>query len=138
MKKTLFALLTLLIISCSDDDNNDNQNTSFINPPDWIIGTWQDKTLPETGQIGGFTFTNDNLILITSSGETITNLKEGLQEGVDAGVISSNEIITDTEYELEIIATGTVTNQFKFTKGPDSETIIYDLSELFDVPLTRQ
>lgn len=137
MKKILFALLMFLIISCSGDDNDD-QNASFINPPNWIIGTWQDETLPEIGRIGGFTFANDNLISLTSSGETLINLKEGLQEGIDAGVISTNEIITDTVYELEIITTGAVTNQFMFTRGTDSETIIYDLSELFDVPLTRQ
>src|SRR5690606_6004747 len=114
MKKILLFILTILTISCSKDDDSANDNSNFINPPDWIIGTWLDESEPEWAQTGGYQFTNDNLISILSNGEVLLNLKEGLQDSFDTGSITTNEIISDTVYELKLLSSGIVTNQFKF------------------------
>lgn len=148
MKKTILLLiltillliffLSLTTISCSSRDDDINQPNNFINPPDWIIGTWLDETEPVWNQIGGFKFTNDNLISIASNGDISSNLKEELKDGVNAGVIKTNEVITNTTYKLEIVSSGTVTNSFEFTKGTNNLSIIYDLSVTQDVILTKQ
>ena len=137
MKKVLFLFVTLLMISCSSDDDSQTTN-SFINPPDWIIGTWLDESEPAFSQIGGFQFTHDNLIDLDANGDVFLNLKEGLQESVDAGAITTNEIITNTVYELKIISNGVETNQYRFTRGTDNTTIVYNMSETYDVVLTKQ
>jgi hypothetical protein len=141
MKKLItLSILFLTIISCSsDDDDVASQNESnFINPPEWIIGTWLDESEPVFDQIGGFQFTTNNLISLSADGNVLYNLKESLQESVDLSVITTNETITDTYYKLEIVLSGTVTNTFEFTKGTGDTTIIYDLSVTFDVILTKQ
>lgn len=138
--KTLKAFLIILlagsVFSCSKED--DNESANFINPPNWIIGTWLDESEPTFSQIGGFQFTDDNLISISANGDVIIDLKEGLREGVDVGVIKTNEVITNSNYELEIITSGTVTNSYKFTRDIDASSIIYDLSVTYDVLLTKQ
>jgi hypothetical protein len=142
MKKLItLSILFLTIISCSSDDDDDvaiQNESNFINPPEWIIGTWLDESEPVSAQIGGFQFTTNNLIFLAADGNVLSNLKEGLQESVDFGVITTNETITDTYYKLEIVLSGTVTNTFEFTKGTGDTTIIYDLSATFDVILTKQ
>ncbi|MGY0408849.1 MAG: hypothetical protein ACWIPJ_10940, partial [Polaribacter sp.] len=42
MKKLLYMLsIFVMLFSCSsNDDDNDASNTSCVNPPDWLIGTW--------------------------------------------------------------------------------------------------
>lgn len=124
-------------MSCSSDDDV-NQNSNYINPPDWIIGTWLDESEPAWAQSGGFQFTNNNLISLLPNGEVNLNLREGLQDGFDAGITTTNEIISETSYKLEIITNGNVTIQYKFTKGEDNNAIIYHLSEIFDVVLSKQ
>lgn len=141
MKKVTFFLVIILVtstISCSKDNDNSNKSNNFINPPDWIIGTWLDESEPTFSQIGGFQFTDDNLISISANGDVIIDLKEGLREGVDVGVIKTNEVITNSNYELEIITSGTVTNSYKFTRDIDASSIIYDLSVTYDVLLAKQ
>lgn len=130
--------LTLSIVSCSSNDDHIESN-NFINPPDWIIGTWLDETDPDWAQIGGFQFTNDNLLDISSDNTTVvTNLKEGLQDGVNAGVISVDEVITSNKYELKILSNGTLTSNYEFSKGTNNQTIIYTLSSTRNVILTKQ
>jgi len=52
MKKVIFTILSLFILSCSSDDNNDNNSGPSINSD--LVGTWEgattsDDNLPEVG-----------------------------------------------------------------------------------------
>lgn len=138
IKKVFLICLIVAVSSCSKDDDKDTDQKSFINPPEWIIGTWMDESLPDIGRSGGYQFTDDNLIVILSNGEVFQNLKEGLKESVDFGVITSNEIITDTDYRLEILVSGTVTNTFEFKKGSNNTAIIDLTLTRYPTTLTKQ
>ncbi len=138
MKKIFFILLSVsLVLSCSSDDDESSSPSSFINPPDWILGTWQDMSDPEWARSGGFQFTNDNLIDLNTDGDVVINLKEGLQDGIDNDVISVNEDISSTDYLLEVISSGVVTSSYEFSKNSDN-SITYKLSTTIDVELTKQ
>jgi hypothetical protein len=52
MKKVIFTILSLFILSCSSDDNNDNNSGPSINSD--LVGTWvgattSDDNLTEVG-----------------------------------------------------------------------------------------
>lgn len=134
MKKTilLFTVFSIFIFSCSEDEN---LNKNFINPPNWILGTWMDNSSRGSG---GFQFTIDNLILITSDGSIFLNLKEGLQNAIDVGSMSTNEVITNNIYELEIISNGNVNLSYKFIRGSDDKNIIHKSSTTDNIILTKQ
>ena len=126
-----------MILSCnSDDDNNDS--SGFLNPPQWIIGTWMDQSEPVYAQIGGFQFTDDNMISYNSDGEVLSNLKNEMQDAVDQGILRIEETSTSTVYEIKIISNETVSNQYKFRKGANNNSIVYDLSVIYDIILTKQ
>ena len=64
MKKTIFFLNFILLLSCSTEsakealDNEVNIEYDFkIDPPDWILGTWENEDLNTS-----YTLTKDNLI----------------------------------------------------------------------------
>lgn len=136
MRNLSILLFTLMLLfSCSNDD--DNTSNSFINPPSWIHGTWLDESEPEWSQDGGFQFTNDNLLLVNTDGQVDINLKEGLQDGVNTGSITTEEIISDTEYNLAIISNGSTNVSYSFKKDTET-TIIYELSSIYNVTLTKQ
>jgi len=134
MKKSilLFTVFSIFIFSCSEDEN---LNKNFINPPNWILGTWMDNSSRGSG---GFQFTIDNLILITSDGSIFLNLKEGLQKAIDVGSMSTNEVITNSIYELEIISNGNVNLSYKFIRGSDDKNIIHKSSASDNIILTKQ
>lgn len=139
MKKTilLFAIcIVLTLTSCSsDDDSSDNQDNLF-NPPSWIIGTWLDESEPEWQQIGGFQFTNDNILDINADGETILNFKEAYANSESAG-ITVDEEETDSSYRVKIISNGVTNLDYKFNKNSDTD-IVYELSSTYNIVLTKQ
>jgi len=124
MKKFVFALILSIfasLSSCSTEDNNSNKSYG-INPPDWIKGEW----LLEGSMTGrnGFSFTNDDLILILPSLET--SQKALFNQTVDLGQnVTTTEVKTESSYILKAtFATGqTVT--YGFTRISSNE-ISYD------------
>ncbi|WP_298762572.1 hypothetical protein [uncultured Polaribacter sp.] len=125
-------------MSCSSNDDDNLDSVNFINPPKWILGTWLDKSEPAWAQIGGFKFTNDNLFDLSSNGTITINLKEGLKQGIDAGVISVNENSTSTSYSLEIVSSGAISSSYEFSKGNNNASIVYKLTATRNVILTKQ
>lgn len=140
MKKiiTLSFIFLALCTSCSSNDDENTNLANFINPPEWILGTWMDKSEPVWSQTGGFRFTNNNLLDLTSDGSIVVNLKEGLKQGINAGVISVKENSTSTNYSLEIISSGAVTSSYQFSKGNNDDNIVYKLTATKNVILTKQ
>ena len=74
----IILVVTLLIGSCSSEDNNISPDENLIelevnlNPPDWIQGTWLDESSKSEF---GWKFTTDNAIWIIDGSEDF-NLKE--------------------------------------------------------------
>ncbi len=138
MKKIFFILLSVtLVLSCSSDDDESSNSSNFINPPDWILGTWQDVSDPEWSRSGGFQFTNDNLLELNTDGDVFLNLKESLQNGIDNDVITTNEEISSTNYVLEIISHGSVDISYEFSKNSDN-SITQKITTTISVELTKQ
>lgn len=126
--KNLFlsiALFSLLFSfnSCSDDDGNKNDggDSSSINPPAWIIGTWKSSELGETHK---FEFTKNNFIFTQLT--TVYNFAEISKQNNYTVKETANS--TDT-YQIEkIFDSGTgvsATDSFKFIKVSDSEVTFY-------------
>ncbi|WP_144439127.1 hypothetical protein [Lutibacter profundi] len=133
--KTLLIIgVLLLTFSCSKDDDS---SLSSFNPPSWIIGTWLDKTEPEWTQVGGFKFTNDNIIDLNAEGVEILNYKVGLQSAIDIGITTIEEIITSNSYEIRITTNGLTNLIYKFSKGA-TNTIVYKLTPSIEIILTKQ
>lgn len=116
MKKNLLVImlfLSSLLISCSGD-----LETSQINPPLWIIGSWiEDKSSdPEI-----FEFQINNIIKFTTDTDveptTKTqklNFSEALENGV---IIDFTENSLSEKYEISFkIAGDSVINKFCYTK----------------------
>ena len=135
MKKSIYLILLFiaqLSTSCSKDENN----TNFINPPDWIIGTWMDIS----NESGGFRFTSDNIYDLNPNGDVFMNLKEGLQEYVNTGKYIVDEYITDTNYTFKVTLSGTTAIEYEFIKN-DGNTIIYvtsDFTDRYNIILTKE
>ena len=111
LKITSIALL-FLIVSCSKSDD-DNVSASSINPPDWIIGTWMNSF-----DIGGFRFSEDDVILVTTSSET------SWKELVKIGENTPSEFVVeessfDSSYNVSFTTSG-VTTFYEFTKISES------------------
>jgi hypothetical protein len=70
MKKLLYLLLAITIISCGGDDDgntNNNSNNLTINPPSWIQGLYLQE-LP-SGQVNsiGYEFKSDDFCTVSSN-----------------------------------------------------------------------
>lgn len=61
--KTLAKLIviSILVFSCSNDNDETNDLTQILNPPSWIIGTWQQTGTGTQGYSTEFEFTNTNV-----------------------------------------------------------------------------
>lgn len=127
--------LVLLITSCSKDD--DSNSSSSFNPPNWIIGTWLDKSEPEWQQVGGFKFTNNSIIDLDIDGNELLNYAEGLKATLKTGLSKIEEITTDDTYQVKVTTSGVTSINYKYYKG-GSNTIIYELNSTYDIELTKQ
>lgn len=112
--RILFYLFSLFfILSCSGDDNNSgpSDSDSFFNPPEWIQGKW---LVNDPNVIFGYEFTNNNFIIVQTGTEI--NYGEILQMQEEMGVnVSTQEDISDSEYEVKIFIQGTSTT-YRFKK----------------------
>lgn len=72
MKKLFFILFVTMLFSCSSSDSEDNnQISSCINPPEWLIGTWvrYDNNEPDV-IISKFIITTNNIVSFDYSTST--------------------------------------------------------------------
>jgi len=109
MKNYFFLILTALLISCSNSDN-DSSNVNLFNPPNWIRGNWIDDAS------FGFRFTSNNVCQLISTNQNC--FKEMMENYISIDVISASvdeEIISDNEYKFSYTVSG-VTQYFHFVK----------------------
>ena len=128
-----------MLFSCSsNDDNSDTQNDSFINPPAWIQGTWLAETI--SGSDLGFEFTTDDFCFINGT-TTMCNKSQIDQYNSIGQNVVVNEIITDTEYTVEIDYNnqqGITTYQFEKISNTQIEWINDTLGDLVETVFTKQ
>lgn len=118
MKKIIlflsFSLVSIILVSCRNDGETDNQsNNANINPPSWIKGKWKLNT---NNFDQYYTFT-DNDIIIQSGGIT-TNLKLN----ADYGNYSQTSSDTKFTYSLHLM---NIKYTYQFKKV-NSTKMLYD------------
>jgi len=69
MKKLALILTAFIFVGCSvSEDNQRVAETEKINPPEWILGTWVDAELAQSGVQSGFNFkVHDFCVLVVNN-----------------------------------------------------------------------
>lgn len=100
MKKLLFAFGLILLLSCSNDsDENKSSSNSSFHPPSWIQATWKDEIS------FGYRFSSDNFCSILLSSENCN--KEYFELIKKTGItVTIIEDISSTEYKFSYILQG--------------------------------
>ncbi len=110
MKNYIYITIFLTLISCQNDDTNID-NSSF-NPPDWLIGTWDNSY--ETAFLKTYIITNNNVILEYQNNDLL-DYTEFINKSSDNTLIEHE--ITENKYRY------TIRN-----KLPDGEISDYEVS----------
>lgn len=134
MKKIyLFFLAITLCLSCSKEDEAGN-NTTSINPPTWIHGTWEAEGASGTS-MSGFRFTADDIILLSSFEISHKNqIKDYRQQGVEVTV---TENISPQEYDIKITYPMGTSVNYSFSKI-DGSTLTWKSTGYGDLELQKQ
>ena len=64
IKKLLPLIFTLTLFSC---DNSDSIDNSIFNPPNWLLGTWNNEL--ETAFLKTYIISNNNVVLINQDNQ---------------------------------------------------------------------
>ena len=111
MKKILILLcVCILTISCSKDDET---YVNPINPPAWLLGTWEADTSEDSRT--GFEITEDDIIVLTDSSEKSQkdHLKSMHDSSVSMGIL---EINNEEHFLLELNYPEGNSVKFSFSK----------------------
>ena len=117
MKKVFLLFSLLLMLSCSNSDNNTNSSNSDFHPPVWIQGRWLQQ-----GSIGS----NGVLFNFSEKDFCFTNIgiaNQCQQEFVNQLRLSSNSNVVVTE----IITAAKYTAEIKYQAG---QSFIYSFRKL--------
>ncbi len=94
-KKSLTLIFILILISCDNSNSTDN---STFNPPNWLLGTWNNEL--ETAFLKTYIISNDNVVLINQEDQE-TNYSELIENDPNRTLVeieNSNSI-----YKYKII-----------------------------------
>lgn len=95
VKKILSSILILMLFACSTDDSIDSVT---FNPPNWLIGVWDNES--ETAFLKTYIITDDAVILINQGGQN-TNYSELIENDPYRTLIELE--ISNTVYKYNII-----------------------------------
>lgn len=135
MKKLIFLLSFVTLLSCSssdDNSSNNNSSNSKFHPPAWIQGKWMSEISV------GYKFTSDNVCTVMSTTETC--LKEMVEQynthGTNATVNES--IVSGSEYKFSYTVQS-VTQTFHFIKINNTKIELVNPTDgLPNTPLIKQ
>lgn len=111
-KQFILLLITVLMLSCSSNDEKTSQNSNSLNPPDWIKGTWAEKW----GSPGEYTynpffnFKNNDFCTLSGNMEICIMQSLGSASGFKV-----TETKTDTDYKFSFTSQG-ITTSYHFIK----------------------
>jgi hypothetical protein len=117
MKKIVFFLSFVTILSCSSSDDNSNSNSSGANyhPPAWIQGTWGYKASQDMNEEAVYKFETDNLCQL--AGVTSICWKESANQYKNSSApnVVAEDMATSSTYEAKFGQGGTIIT-LKFQK----------------------
>lgn len=108
MKKMLLISIILLFISCSSDKDSTSSDSTSINPPSWIQGSWYLVGLDGVDKMSGYSFKKNDFCQI------VFNTQSCFKQSIDlmksgGGYIKVDEVINDNEYKISITQFSTTT-----------------------------
>lgn len=114
MKKVIFLCSLILLLSCSESDENDNATKSDFHPPAWILGNWVLEDSNNTDSVL-FSFSTNDFCMTTFgiAKQCQQELVNQMKKNGGKGIVT--EIITPSTYTatIEIISGQTVIYSFK-------------------------
>lgn len=117
MKKLILLFITILLSSCSNNEEIDSSSKSTnINPPSWIQGYWlMEVSAGEVTDLQGVKATKDDFYLTQiGSGNSMKTLVSNTLLSKGTAVV--DELANDTEYKLNIKLNGMSFPQYHFKK----------------------
>jgi len=125
-KNTLILLLTLVLFSCSKDDDTMDPN-NLLNPPSWIQGTWMNEESEFE-----FRFTSNDMFMFDMSYVNIFKMD------VSSTFTKLYDKSSGTEYTIHQKTDAFDMVMYKFTKVSSTE-ITLELYDYYDpVSLIKQ
>ena len=127
MKKLILLFISILLSSCSNNEDIDSSsNSKSINPPSWIQGYWlmQVNEL-EVTDLQGYKATKDDFYStqIGTGNSMKTLISNTLKSGAAAVV---EESVSNTEYKLNIKLNGMSFPQYYFKKISSTKIQFFD------------
>lgn len=127
MKKLILLFTTILLSSCSNNEDIDGaSNSTSINPPSWIQGYWlmQVNEL-EVTDLQGYKATKDDFYStqIGTGNSMKTLISNTLKSGAVAVV---EESVSNSEYKLNIKLNGMSFPQYYFKKISSTKIQFFD------------
>ena len=127
MKKLILLFTTILLSSCSNNEDIDGaSNSTSINPPSWIQGYWlmQVNEL-EVTDLQGYKATKDDFYSTQiGTGKSMkTLISNTLKSGAVAVV---EESVSNSEYKLNIKLNGMSFPQYYFKKISSTKIQFFD------------
>lgn len=127
MKKIIYLFITLLLISCSNNEVVDGSSKSTtINPPFWIQGYWlMEVSAGEVTDLQGVKATKDDFYLTQiGSGNSMKTLVSNTL--LSRGTAVVDELASDTEYKLNVKLNGMSFPQYHFKKISSTKIQFFD------------
>ncbi|MGJ8745798.1 hypothetical protein [Polaribacter sp.] len=133
-KNILLFCFALLFLNCSSSDDN-LRNSSSINPPSWIQGTWLIEGVTTNS---GFRFSNNDFCLVILTGQSC--FKEQLNQLNNSGATTKvNEMTANNSYSIDItLSSQIVTYEFKQISATQIEWINDPLGDLAETIYKKQ
>ena len=117
MKKLLYLLLAITIISCGGDDNGSANNSSnlTINPPSWIQGTYLQEIVNGEVIPIGYEFKTDDFCVVSSNISSCYKAQLDLYANAPNFETDVYEEIDSNRYFIEITL-GAAIYEYEFEK----------------------
>lgn len=121
MKIIKLLLISLIIFSCSKDDDPEFKRDNLLNPPNWIHGTWKNPNT-EWDPAYTFIFSKDNVILKFNNSEPIYT--DNFLSIIKEQSLLVSEKISNSEYSfaLENPVNGDI-GEYLFEKSTNNEIL---------------
>ncbi|WP_372744583.1 hypothetical protein [Lutibacter sp.] len=115
-KNTLILLLTLVLFSCSKDDDSTSSNIS-INPPSWIQGTW---VIDNDYTYVAFKFTSNDMYI--------------LMDGIEMSFVQTS--IADSSFTFYGVYDVSTNSTYSIhRKGDGIDIVIYEFTKVSDTKI---
>jgi len=127
MKKIIYFLLSLGLINCTSDSDNNNNASSCINPPSWLHGTWVKYDNNEPDVVESKFVINSNNIIDYEYSSISSNWKQEYCNKTP--ILTTSEIVNVNYYRFTWIVNSngqTITSNAYFIKQSQNNKMMFN------------